>query len=1270
MLELSSRLGPYEIVASIGAGGMGEVYRARDTRLGRDVAVKVLPEPFANNPDRQSRFEREAKAVAALSHPNILSIHDYGTYEGVTYAVMELLEGETLRSRLKKGPLPWREAVEIGAAIADGLAAAHAKGIIHRDLKPENLFLTADGRVKILDFGLARIALVPTNQSETSPYVPAETEAGTVMGTVGYMSPEQVRGQSADAPSDLFSFGCVMYEMMSGQRAFQRETAAETMTAILHDEPRELTNSGNPIPAELGRLIRQCLAKNPHQRLQSARDLALALRATASNPSFSASTDRRSVEAVAILPFENVGGDPKTEYLSDGIADHLIISLLQVRREGLKVRPFSSVSRYRRQWADVPAIGRELNVQVLVTGTLHQVGDDLWIGVAVVDAHEDNQLWGKRYQGKLSDILDIQDQIARDVAANLRLRLTGEEEQRLTKRYTEDPEAYLLYREAVYHWNKFTLEGLNTAIEYCNRALRRDANYALAFVGLAQCHVLLGNLYVGPRATFGEARRCAERALGIDDRLYEAHTFLGAVYLFHDWNWASAERELKQGAMRSDAHTSSLTLYGFYLAAMGRLPEALDTLRREQEIDLRRPAHRNELAMCHNWLRQYDRAIPEAQKAIDLDANFQFAYAELATAYVQKGMAKDAIAALEAALKRGQLHPRVQGTLGYAYAMAGERAAAQRVLAEMTRLAPDRFAFALPIARIHSALGDKDRAFEWLQKACDERDSYAIWVKVDPTLDNLRSDPRFAQVLREMGLPPDDEISSPAPAARRTLGLLAWMLAGLVLAGLLGTAVYFLTRDRKGAEADRPAVHDQGIHSVAVLPFKNVGGDPKTEFLCSGLPDQIIDSLRQVRRSDLIIRSLTTVSRYKGREIDVPTIALELKVQVIVTGTLEQLGDDLSIFVELVDTRQEDSGLWHHRYKRRVGEILVLQDEIARDVAAHLRLELTGAEEQRLTKHHTEDQEAYRLYREAMYHLNKFNPAELNVAINLCNQAIARDPKYAIAYAALARCYIVKGAIHFGPRQNFPEARKCVAEALKLDPDQADAHAALGAIHLFEDWDWKGAERELSLALRLDPNVMSTRNIYGFCLAAQGRLPEALASIRRGQELDPLAAARRNEVAMCYNWMHQYDQAIAEAQKAIELDPNFVLAYGELGMAYSRLENKHDDAVKALRTAVELGHGHPRMRGLLGYADAMAGQQEEAQKELKALLEDRRFGSAFALARIHAALGQKDEAFKWLQQALDERDSIVIWLKFDPTLDNLRSDPRFALMLKEMKLPP
>ncbi len=805
MLSISTRLGPYEIVAPLGAGGMGEVYRARDTRLGREVAIKVLPEPFANSADRRARFEREARAVAALSHPNILAIHDYGTEGSITYAVMELLKGQTLRSRLAKGPLPWQEAVEIGAGIADGLAAAHAKGIIHRDLKPENLFLTADGRVKILDFGLARIEPTPNPQQETSPYSLVQTDTGVVMGTAGYMSPEQVRGQLVDARSDLFSFGCVLYEMMTGRRAFQRETAAETMTAILHDEPPDPAGPCKQMPAELARLIRQCLVKNQHQRLHSARDLALSLRATVSDsspqpsaPSVQSFAARRpsrrvawvlaalvlavligpatylltragnhsdpgkqmeaikEVDAVAVLPFVYDGGDPKLEMLSETLPGHIIDSLAQVRRGDLKIRPLSSVTRFKRQRPDNPAIGRALNVPLIVTGILQSRRDDVTITVEVVETRVDNLLWNKKYVGKLGATLDLdtQDQIVRDVAANLGLRLGEEEQRRLTQRRAADPEAYRLYREAMYHFNKFRLEGLAAAIKCCKQAIERDKRFAQAYAGLARCYILQGTVHLGPRQTFPQARKCVADALKLDPDQADAHSSLGAIYLFEDWNWKEAEQELSL-ALRLDPNAIlTWNIHGFWLAAHGRLPEALASIRRGQTLDPLAAARRNEVAMCYNWMRQHDDAIAEAEKALELDRDFPLAYAELGTALVQKGMCEKAIGELTKALERGLQHPRIKGMLGYAYAVAGKTAEAKKELEELKIRAPKQYGAAAPIARIYAALGEKDQAFEWLQRACDERDSNIIWLKVEPTFASLHTDPRFAQVLQSMHLQP------------------------------------------------------------------------------------------------------------------------------------------------------------------------------------------------------------------------------------------------------------------------------------------------------------------------------------------------------------------------------------------------------------------------------------------------------------------------------------------------------------------------------------
>jgi serine/threonine protein kinase/tetratricopeptide (TPR) repeat protein len=799
MLVASSRLGPYEIVAPLGAGGMGEVYRARDTRLGREVAVKVLPEAVASEPDRQARFEREARAVAALSHPNILAIHDYGTQGAVTYAVMELLEGETLRSRLAQGPLPWREAVEVGAAIADGLAAAHAKGIVHRDLKPENLFLTADGRVKILDFGLARVTPLPNAQSETGPYVPAQTDPGTVMGTVGYMSPEQVRGQPADARCDLFSFGCVLYEMVTGRRAFQRETAAETMTAILHDEPSDPAKSGQPVPAELNRLIRQCLAKSPNQRLQSSRDLALALRKQATDSSLhrlagtrprfrlmagmgaallliglvatsvyfltrgdkpsvpgTPAAETKPVDAIAVLPFVYTGSDPTTQMLSETLAEHISDCLRQVGRHDLKVRPLSSVSRYARQRPNSSVtIGQELNVPLIVTGTVRQLGDDLKITVEVVDAREDIPIWKCKspYSARRGETLglDLQDQIVLDVAANLGLRFSDEELRRLTRWRTDNKDAYNLYREAMYHFYKFTPEGSTAGIDAGTRAIEKDRNFAPAHAAVARCYILRGTLFEGPKKTFPEAQRHLDEALKLDPNLPEAHSALGVIYLFRDWNWVEAERELRL-ALHNDSNVIlTRNVVGFCLAAQGRLDEALASIQRGTDLDPLAAGRWNELAMCYIAMDRYEQAIAAAKKATELDPNFFLAYSEWGTALIETNQHEEAIQKLKTAVERGKGHPRMRGLLGCAYAKAGKEAEARSELA--TLLSDGRFGAPLAIARIYATLGEKDKAFKWLHEACDERDSKVIWLKTDPALASLRSDPQFAEVLKEMGLP-------------------------------------------------------------------------------------------------------------------------------------------------------------------------------------------------------------------------------------------------------------------------------------------------------------------------------------------------------------------------------------------------------------------------------------------------------------------------------------------------------------------------------------
>jgi TolB-like protein/Tfp pilus assembly protein PilF len=797
MLAALTRLGPYEILAPLGAGGMGEVYRAGDTRLGREVAIKVLPEPFANNADRQARFEREARAVAALSHPNILAIHDYGTEGGITYAVMELLEGETLRSRLAKGPLPWREAVEIGAAIADGLAAAHAKGIIHRDLKPENLFLTTDGRVKILDFGLARFEPATNPQGETGPYVPTQTGTGVVMGTAGYMSPEQVRGQSVDARSDLFSFGCVLYEMVTGRRAFQRETAAETMTAILHDEPPDAATSGHLVPAELGRIIRQCLAKSSNQRLQSAHDLALGLRATASDPTLGrlpvgrrfswrlagviaaailiggivasvcllhtpanrseVGTDAKGTEAVeslAVLPFVNLGAEAGMEYLTAGGTMSLFDTLAQLDPERLRVLSWTAVSRYKGHVIDLQAVGSDLKVQAILIGQVLKQGEEVSIRLELVDTRDKHLLWSISDKRKLTDLQTLHEQITRQVAKRLRPGLTEVQMTQVSKRYPASSEAYELYLKGRHIWStSFPRERLQKAIEFFNKALAKDPDYALAYAGLADVYHRLGGLeHLRPAEVFPQAKEAAIQALKRDPSLADAHASLGFILFEYDWAWTDAERELRRALALNPNLGNAHHWLSHYSMARGRTEQSLEASRRYRELEPLDTTAHGHLAWHYYYARDYDHALEAAQGSLVLDPNDVYSRYELMRAYEGSSKYDRAIAEGERALTMSNGASRLATGLAHVYAVAGQKDKARQILADLLAIAKHKYISAYRIASIYVGLGDKDKAVDWLEKACDERSTALVYVKADPVFDDLRGEPRFIAILERLGL--------------------------------------------------------------------------------------------------------------------------------------------------------------------------------------------------------------------------------------------------------------------------------------------------------------------------------------------------------------------------------------------------------------------------------------------------------------------------------------------------------------------------------------
>jgi serine/threonine protein kinase/tetratricopeptide (TPR) repeat protein len=729
---------------------MGEVYRARDSRLDREVAIKVLAGHLASDPASLARFELEAKAVATLNHPNILAIHGFGDHAGISYAVMELLEGETLRGRLSRSAPPWPAALEIAIAIAEGLSAAHAKGIIHRDIKPENVFLTSDGRVKILDFGVARRTCPAEASEEPSLTL---TLPGAVIGTVAYMSPEQARGLPVGTSSDIFSLGCVLYEMLAGRQAFGRATSADTVAAILHEDPPRVSGTGRQIPAELQRVVAHCLEKDPQARFQSARDLGFHLRAVASRDAGSPNSPYEAIDSLAVLPFVNAGGNPDTEYLSDGITESLINSLSQIPR--LRVVPRSKAFRYKGQEIDARKVGRQLKVSALLTGKVLHRGETLNVQVELVDVARESQLWGERFQRAVSDIFTVEEEIARQISEKLRLQLSGADRERLVKRNTHNTEAYQLYLKGRYHWNKRTGEGLKKAVQYFQQAVESDPGYAVAYAGLADGYMVLSFFFPNPSLGFGaRAKAAALKALEIDADLAEALTALGLIQGCLNWEWTDGERSLRRAIERKPDYWLAHSHYALLLSAMGRHEEALHEVRRGLELDPLSLVASHHVAWVSIRARRYDQAIAICREAVQFDPTFAMGHYWLGLASGLSSLYEEAIPELQAA-------QRMAGTtfvtleLARVYAASGRRAEAQEILTKMHALFEESYAEPYGFALAYAALGQVDTAFQWLERAAQDRTGlFAAWANGDARLDSLRSDSRLNDLLRRAGFEP------------------------------------------------------------------------------------------------------------------------------------------------------------------------------------------------------------------------------------------------------------------------------------------------------------------------------------------------------------------------------------------------------------------------------------------------------------------------------------------------------------------------------------
>jgi serine/threonine protein kinase/Tfp pilus assembly protein PilF len=721
-LAIGTRLGPYEILSTLGAGGMGEVYRAKDLRLDREVALKVLPEQFAQDAQALARFQREARAIAALPHPHILTLFDVGMDQGRTYAVMELLEGQTLGTCLKQASLDWRRAVEIAAAVAEGLAAAHTKGVVHRDVKPDNIFLTTRGEVKILDFGLARLE----NKGATPPQEATatfllETQPGMLLGTVTYMSPEQIRGQPADARSDVFAFGCTLYEMVTGRRPFFRDTNADTMAAILHEPPPALSESGRQRPAELERLILRCLEKVPERRFQSARELATALKTILqSTGPEGTGTGKKAPASIAVLPFVNMSSDKENEYFSDGLAEELINALNKI--EGLRVASRTSAFSFKGKNEDVRKIGEQLNVQTVLEGSVRKSGNRLRISAQLVKVADGYQLWSETYNRQLEDVFAIQDEISQSITTALRVVLTEKDKHALERGQPADIHAYDFYLRGRQFFHQFRRKSLEYARQMFQRALEIDANYARAHAGVADCCSFLYMYWDASQANLEQADAASQKALELGPELAEAHVARGlAVSRRKQYHEACMEFET---ALRLDPKLyEACYFYARVCFAQGHLR---DTARLYEQA-------------CQ--IRPEDYQVPLLLNGV----------------YRGLGQNAEAEAARLRGLRLAEKHLRLNPDDARAlYLGAGawlqtgdhERSLdwANRALA----IDPDEPLTLYNVACNYSLLGQAEEAIDCLERAVQHGYRHKQWLEHDSDLDALREHPRFQALLQKL----------------------------------------------------------------------------------------------------------------------------------------------------------------------------------------------------------------------------------------------------------------------------------------------------------------------------------------------------------------------------------------------------------------------------------------------------------------------------------------------------------------------------------------
>ena len=734
----------YKILKKLAEGGMGVIYKAEDLKLKRIVALKFLPPELTRDKNAKERFVHEAQAASALEHPNICNIHEIDeiSIEGrdQMFICMAYYQGETLEKKIERGPLKIDEAIDIAIQISEGLAIAHEAKITHRDIKPANVIITDRAEVKIIDFGIAKLA----DRKKL-------TDAGAALGTLDYMSPEQIRGNQVDHRSDIFTFGVVFYEMVAGQKPFKGEFDQIMVYSIVNETPEPVTALRSGVPTELERIIDKALNKSEKERYQHMDEMLVDLKALSLTARKDSGYRLEKVESLAVMPFSNASGKEEIEYLSEGLTESLITSLSQI--SNLKVISRTSVFHYEGQHIEIQKVARELKVNKLLLGWVNQRANNVSIGVELVEGSDSSQIWGEQYTRKFTNVVKIQEEVVKDISTKLKLKLTRKEKKHLSKQYKVDNEAYQLFLKGRYHWNKRTADNFKQSIYFYEQAIEKDPAYALAYSGLSDSYALIGIYgYLPAKDVWPKAKAAALKAMEIDPDMAEAHNALGAVESSYEWNWAKAEKTFQHSIALNPNYATAHQWYAGQLRILGKFDDSLREIRKAQGIDPLSLQISTDVGRLHYYVKEYDLAVQEYQKVLELDSNFYPAHVWLGLALLEKLDFGLAIESLQTALTLSG-NFAAAAVLGYAFGISGKKTKAKKIIKELKNRARNEYVQPAYFGWVHVGLNELDAAFQYFDKAFEERSWWVVYMKIWPCPEQMIKDARYTKLLKKMGLP-------------------------------------------------------------------------------------------------------------------------------------------------------------------------------------------------------------------------------------------------------------------------------------------------------------------------------------------------------------------------------------------------------------------------------------------------------------------------------------------------------------------------------------